>query len=260
VLSRRRRLPTTASAATLLFVLSACGNPAQQTLTQALKDSRAVTFPAPGHVRLAGRLFGSESDAAGVVLASEYTSDQRNWFDLADRLASQGYRVLTFDYRGVCPGGAGGCSQGTKDAEAMPGDIAAAAAYLRSVGTLRLGIVGAVEGGTAALVTASHPIRGLTTVVTLSAPQTADGVVAGPTVLQAITVAKKFIAGEADPTGSQAAQAFYDESLPPKAVLILTTADRGTALLEGNQSEQARNAIVLSMEQYVPTSTPSASP
>jgi len=244
----------------LSATLAACGNPAQQTLSHALGDSRAVTFPAPGHVRLAGRLFGSPSDAAGVVLASEYTSDQRVWFDLADRLAADGYRVLTFDYRGVCPGGSGGCSQGTKDAQAMPDDITAASTYLRSVGTLRLGLVGAVEGGTAALVAASHPIGGLTTVVTLSAPETADGVVASPTVLQAITVAKKFIAGEADVTGSQAAQAFYDESLAPKAVVILTTADRGTALLSGNQSEQARNAIVLSMEQFVPTSTPSPSP
>jgi pimeloyl-ACP methyl ester carboxylesterase len=258
------RSRSSASVASILLVLtlvgSACGDAEQQTRDQALKDSRAVTFPAKGGVHLAGRLFGSPSDAAGVVLAPAFTSDQRSWFDYADRLAAQGYRTLAFNYRGVCPGGDGGCSQGTKDPTSMTYDIEAAMKYLRSVGTLRMGVVGAIEGGTATLIVASQPQQDLGAVVTLSAPQSADGLVAGSDVLQAITVAKRFIAGEDDVVGDQAAQAFYDESLAPKAVTFLTTADRGTDLLSGGQAEQAGNAIMLELQQYVPTTTPSASP
>ena len=251
-------------AASLLIAVAlgaaACGNPEQQTRDQALKDSRPVTFTAKGGVRLAGRLFGSPSDAAGVVLAPAFTADQRSWFDYADRLAAQGYRTLAFNYRGVCPGGDGGCSQGTKDPSAMTNDLSAALAYLRSIGTLRTAVIGAVEGGTAALIVASQPQQRLDAVITLSAPQSADGLAAGPDVLQAIMAAKRFIAGEDDVVGDQAAQAFYDESLAPKAVTFLTTADRGTDLLSGGQAEQAGNAIMLELEQYVPTTTPSASP
>jgi pimeloyl-ACP methyl ester carboxylesterase len=245
------------------LVAAACGNPEQQTRDQALKDSKAVTFPAKGGVRLAGRLFGSSSDAAGVVLAAAFTSDQQSWFDYADRLASAGYRTLTFDYRGVCPKGEGGCSGGTRDPDAMTDDIASALTYLRSLGTLRTAVIGAIEGGTAALIVASQPqqsSQGLGSVITLSAPQSAFGLAAGADVVQAITVAKRFIAGESDVVGDQAAEAFYDESLPPKAVTFLTTADRGTDLLSGDQGEQARNAIMLELEQYVPTTSPSASP
>jgi pimeloyl-ACP methyl ester carboxylesterase len=254
------RVRTSVVVAALLVIGAACGNPEQQTRAQALKDSRPVTFPAKGHVQLAGRLFGSPSDAAGVVLATSFTSDQQSWFDFADRLASEGYRALAFDYRGVCPGGVGGCSQGSKDAAAAPDDIRAGLAYLRSIGTLRTAIMGAIEGGTATLMLAAQPQPGLAAVITLSSPQAVDGLAAGPDVLQAVGVAKRFIAGEEDVVGDQAAQAFYDQSLEPKAVTFLTTADRGTDLLSGSQSEQARNAILLELEQYVPTTVSSSNP
>jgi pimeloyl-ACP methyl ester carboxylesterase len=257
---RSFRGPVASLLVAVALATAACGNAEQQTRDQALKDSRPVTFPAKGGVRLAGRLFGSPSDAAGVVLAPAFTSDQRSWFDYADRLAAQGYRTLAFDYRGVCPGGDGGCSQGTKDPSAMTSDISAALAYLRSIGTLRLAVIGAIEGGTAALIVAAQPAQKLLSVITLSAPQAADGLAAGPDTLQAITAAKRFIAGENDAVGDQAAQAFYDESLSPKAVTFLTTADRGTDLLSGSQAEQAGNAIMLELQQYVPTTTTPAGP
>lgn len=245
-------------AVVVAWSLAACGNPQQQTQDQALKDSTAVTFPTAGGVRLAGRLFGSPSDTAGVVLAPELTSDQRSWFDFADRLAGEGYRAVAFDFRGTCPGGDGGCSKGTADPTSMPADIDAAIAYLRSLGTQRIAAVGAVEAGTAALMVASRSPESLVSVMTISAPQAYAGLAAGPDVLQTLTIAKLFITGQDDVVGSQAAQAFYDNSLPPKRVVFLTTADRGTAVLSGTQAEQARNAILLELAQYVPAATPSS--
>ena len=130
--------------------LVACARNERQR-SDAIGSSTAVTFDAGG-VELAGRLFGSEDATAGVVLAHMLPADQSAWYRTADRLADLGYRVLTFDFRGFCPGGDAGCSEGDLDVDAAPTDLAAALTYLRSQGVTSAALVGASMGGTAALV------------------------------------------------------------------------------------------------------------
>ena len=123
-------------------------------------------------------------------------------------------------------------------------DVRAAVKYLKGQGIARVGLVGASMGGTASLVVASRPDKTIVAVVTLSAPSTIAGLTAGPDVLQAVTAAKLFLAGNGDAVAAQSAQAFYEQSATPKRVEILTTSDHGTDLLEGNQAEIARNIII----------------
>jgi len=219
---------------------------------QALADSDAVRFSSIDGVALAGRLFGPDDAKAGVVLAHMLPSDQRSWYAFADRLGGMGYRVLTFDFRGYCPGGDGGCSQGAKDVSLIWQDVAGAVGFLDSMGIHRVGLIGASMGGTASLVVASQEGRAVRSVITLSAPATIEGLAAGPSVIQAITGAKLFIAGNADGTAAQDAQAFYDEGQPPKRVEILPTGDHGTDILEGSQSEVVTNLITGWLAQYLP--------
>ena len=87
------------------IALAACGEPPPPDLS----GSRAVTFESRDGVTLEGRLFGDGS--TGVVLSHMRPADQRSWFAFANRLADEGYLVLTYDFRGYCPGGEGGCSQ-----------------------------------------------------------------------------------------------------------------------------------------------------
>lgn len=239
--------------ATLVFILfsSSC-NQAEEIRTQALADSREVTFPSADGVELAGRVFGPDDATAGVVLAHMLPADQSSWFDFADRVGDLGYRVLTFDFRGYCPGGDAGCSQGTKQVSAIWQDVQGAVDYLEGQGVRRIGLVGASMGGTASLVVGSRADEAIRAVVTLSAPASIEGLVAGPDILAATTAAKLFIAGNGDGVASQSAQDFYDQSSPPKRVEILTTADHGTDLLEGNQGEIARNLIIGWLGQFVP--------
>jgi hypothetical protein len=61
-----------------------------------------------------------------------------------------------------------------------------------------------------------------------------------------------FLAGNVDANAAETAQAFHNESVEPKRAEILTTADHGTDLLEGNQAEIARNLIVGWLGQHVP--------
>jgi pimeloyl-ACP methyl ester carboxylesterase len=239
--------------ATLLVAVAlvAC-NQAEEIRKQALADSTAVTFPSTDGIQLAGRMFGPEDAVAGVVLAHMQPADQSSWFDFADELGGLGYRALTFDFRGYCPGGAAGCSQGDADISAIWQDVAGAVGLLHTEGVRRVALIGASMGGTASLIVASQADPPIDAVITLSAPDSIEGLVAGPDVMQTVTGAKLFIAGNGDGTAADVAQAFYNQTLQPKRVEILTTSDHGTDILGGNQAEIARNLITGWLAQHVP--------
>ena len=212
-----------------------------------LSDSRAVSFDASDGVHLEGRLFGEGT--RGVVLAHMQPADQRSWFDVADRLARGGYLVLTFDFRGYCPGGDGGCSQGERDIANTWSDVLGAITYLRSEqGAGTIGLVGASMGGTASLVAAAQPGADVRAVITLSAPQDIEGLSVDATLLSQIVAGKLFIAGVGDATAATSAEALYEQAPPPKRVEIVPADDHGTDLLTGSQGEVVRRLIETYLE------------
>jgi dienelactone hydrolase len=229
----------------------ACNN-ARAIRSEALQRSSAVTFTTSDGVQLAGRLFGPEHAVNGIVFSHMLPADQSSWYELASSYGSQGYRALTFDFRGYCPGGDAGCSQGSKDPSAAANDLSAAVEYLRSQGVHRLALIGASMGGTASLVVSGQDAEGVRAVITLSAPAQIEDLAAGPDLLQTITAAKLFIAGSGDGIAGATALAFYDQSPQPKAVKVLPSNDHGTALLEGNQSEETRKLIDDWLQRYLP--------
>ena len=230
-----------------VVVLVACTDPSSSANSAAVAASESVSFKTSDGVELSGRIFGPQDADAGVVLAHTLSGDQTTWFGFADRLAQQGYRVLTFDFRGYCPGGDGGCSGGSKDVNAAPADLTAAVRYLRAEGVERLGIAGASMGGTAALLVASKDPQGIPALVLLSAPQVLYGLAVGPDVLQTVTGAKLYIAGLGDPAGAAAA-ADSMAALGPQPVReeIVTADEHGTALLTSTSGEHIQEL----MEQW----------
>ena len=235
---------------TLAF--TACGDRAADVQRFALDRSQAVTFPSSDGVKLSGRLFGSEDATAGVVLSHMLPADQTSWWEEAARLGDAGYLVLTFDFRGYCPGGDAGCSAGTKDPSAAWQDVQGAVEELRSRGATRVALLGASMGGTASLVVAGQPDADIEAVGTLSAPASIEGMTVTPELLQATTAAKLFVAGNGDTGPAADAQTFYDLSSQPKRLEIVPSNDHGTDLLEGNQSENVRNLLQTWLEQYLP--------
>jgi pimeloyl-ACP methyl ester carboxylesterase len=206
--------------------------------------STAVTFDASDGVTLAGRLFGPESASSGVVLAHMLPADQRSWYPFAERLAAQGLRVLTFDFRGYCPGGDGGCSEGTKEIDAAPTDLQAAVAFLRDDGVQRVGIAGASMGGTAALLVAANDPKGIPALVMLSAPQVLSGLAVGPPELERVTGAKLYLAGLGDPAGAMAsADAMAAVSPQPVREEVIPVDAHGTDLLTSSHGEQVQELI-----------------
>lgn len=234
------------------LVLTACG-PASPPPSP---GSRPVSFTTADGVELEGRLFEAEGASAGVVLAHMRPADQSSWFDDADTLADDGYRTLTFNFRGYCPGGDAGCSQGQTEFASLWRDVQAAVRYLRSTGIPRVAVIGASMGGTAALVAAAQPGARINAVATLSAPITIDGLTASPEVLVTATAAKLFVAGNADGAAAGDAQAMYDGSVPPKRLEIEPTGDHGTDLLEGSRGPNVRRLLSVWLAQFLPVRAP----
>lgn len=217
----------------------------------ALRSSTPVTFESSDGVVLSGRLFGPEGARVGVVLSHMLPADQSSWFDFAKRLGDGGYRVLTYDFRGYCPGGDAGCSEGDKNVASTWRDVVGAVRFLRRGGVADVALVGASMGGTASLV-AAQDLQGVGAVVTLSAPVSIEGLAVTGEQLGSLSAAKLFIAGLGDTTAASAASRLYDASIQPKRVEILTTDDHGTDILSGNQGEQARNLITGYLNQFTP--------
>jgi pimeloyl-ACP methyl ester carboxylesterase len=243
--NRRRAVAVLAVA---LTILASCGDaPAGSTA-----GSKEITFTSTDGITLSGRLFGPEDATAGVVLAHMFPSDQSAWFDFAARLGERGYRVVTFNFRGYCPGGEAGCSEGEKTISAMWQDVEGAVTALRDEGAARVGLVGASMGGTASLVAASQEGQDIDAVVTLSAPTSFEGLAASPDVLAQVTAAKLFLAGHEDTAAAEAVDTLYAETLQPKRPVILTTGDHGTDMLTGNQAGIASTEIIRWLERYLP--------
>jgi len=234
----------------LALSLAACGGASSSSFDASA--SQAVSFKTSDGVTLSGRLFGPVDAQEGVVLSHMLPADQTSWYPFAQRLAGDGYRVLTFDFRGYCPGGDGGCSAGTKDINAAPTDLDAALRYLRKQGPQRIGLAGASMGGTASLLVAGTDPENIDAVVTLSAPEVLSGLAVGPPQLATISAPKLFIAGLGDPAGAvQAADAMYANSPQPSDEQIVTDDSHGTDLLSGPQGEHVQELIEQWFARYL---------
>ncbi|HKN80774.1 MAG TPA: alpha/beta fold hydrolase [Actinomycetota bacterium] len=228
------------------IALVACGGPPPPDLS----GSHAVTFESRDGVTLEGRLFGDGS--TGVVLSHMRPADQRSWFAFANRLADQGYLVLTYDFRGYCPGGEGGCSQGEPQISAIWQDVLGAMDFIRSQGASTVALIGASMGGTASLVAAGQEGTDVAVVVTLSAPESIEGLNADAALLQRVDANKLFIAGLGDASAAASAQDLSEIAPPPKRVEIPPADDHGTDLLTGSQGEAIQRLIETYLAAFAP--------
>ena len=198
-----------------------------------------------------GRLFGDGS--TGVVLSHMQPADQRSWFAFANRLADQGYLVLTYDFRGYCPGGEGGCSQGELQIPAIWQDVLGAMDFIRSQGATTVALVGASMGGTASLVAAGQEGTDVAVVITLSAPVSIEGLNADAALLQRVDANKLFIAGRRGRRRRGVGRAARrDRPAAESGLEIVPADDHGTDLLTGSRGEAVQRIIETYLAQFAP--------
>ena len=125
-------------------------------------DSEDTEFSTPDGVLLAGTLFSPGIDGSGaLVLAHMRGADRSTWEPFAKVAAGNGFRVLTFDFRGY------GDSDGERDT-LLDVDLTAAVEHVQREGATSIVVMGASMGGTAAVNVASR--LDLAGAASLSAP------------------------------------------------------------------------------------------
>jgi len=202
-----RRITLAAAAGCLLWAAAASAGPAP----------RAVTFRTADGVTLRGRLWPGGSTA--VVFSHMFGTTQSIWYDLAGRLAAQGYTALTFDFRGV------GDSSGRLVIRYVHRDTQAAATFVRGRQARKVVLIGASMGGTSSIVAAGHaPVDGL---VVIASGMVFQGLDVRPH-LPDLRMPKLFIAGSRDAPFNESAQTMYARTPQPKQLLLIPTARHGT--------------------------------
>lgn len=195
--------------------------------SELLAMSEPVRFGGAGGVRLEGRLFGSGD--VGVVLSHMRPGDQGQWLAFAGLLADRGYRVLTYDRRGECPGGELGCSEGDSGDPGTWKDLASAVALLRDEGSDRVVVGGASLGAMESLYALAHGLDadGL---IWLSGLDLYEGASIDDQVRD-VRVPKLFMTGSFDNDSAPLGHALERVAPEPIEIVSLDTGEHGTDIL-----------------------------
>lgn len=244
----------------MLFVATACGSdttvPAAQTTSTptAVKatptptipetPSQSVTFKTKDNVKLAGLLFGKGKTA--VICSHELNTTKAIWSTstIVQLLASRGYMVLAYDFRG------NGESEGQGDLTKLDVDLRAAIAFAQEQGASKVLLMGSSMGGTATIkVAASEQVAGI---ITLSAPQNFGPGVSDDEVTS-IKAPKLFVNSQDDDYAGET-QHMYDIAVQPKELHMYSGSLHGTAILDSDDGDNLRQMIVNFATRYAPVS------
>jgi predicted acyl esterase len=235
------------------FALSACGESSPQADHTSSPTSRPIPtdtppagaffFTAEDGVTLSGQIIGSGKMA--IVFSNGQTVPKFLWLPVAQRLASQGYLCLLYDYRGITP------SQGRNDLGSRDRDLRAAVAVARTRGAMSVVLIGSSFGGTLTLALAAQIQP--KAVIILSAPLSADAFTVSEADLKALAAPKLFMASQGDTQYVGAIQQMYDMSSEPKQLHIFPGKNHGDAILTSADTGGEAMALV---EAFLHTDAP----
>jgi alpha/beta superfamily hydrolase len=204
---------------------------------------RLTHFTTLDHIQLTGLIYGQGKT---MVICTHMAGTTKSvWIDsgVPQRLASLGYSVLAFDFRG------NGDSQGEDDPSTIDVDLRGAITFAQQQGATSIVLMGASMGGTAALKVASEvPV---TAVISLSAPQT-YGVQVTNNELQTMKIPKLFLASTDDTFFALDANHMYEVASDPKEIKIYPGIAHGTAILFGGPDSDPAKLILGFIQQHAP--------
>ncbi len=194
-----------------------------------------VTFESAGGVMLHGTLYGRGE--VGLVLAPTYPGEQQGWAWFAQAAAEQGYMALAFDFRGY------GASEGERSLADAPADLAAAVAFLREQEASPIVLMGAGEGGMAAIkVAGADPdMAGL---AVLSSARAVDGLELSDGDLAALSLPTLWIGARTDM--EQAVEELFELAGGNDKELWIYegNSQHGTYLFEGADADDLRRRLL----------------
>lgn len=205
-------------------------------------EGEEVNFTTSDGLDINGKIYRGGEDLS-VILAHQRGPgmNQNSWRYFAEELASKGYTVVTFNFRGI------GRSDG--DINLMENlvveDTRAAIDFLRSEGFDRIVCVGAEMGGTSCLEAAqSHEINGLvviTAVLSLGEPTSISD-----EDLRSLHMPKLFIYSEDNPFERIPAhmQKMYELSPEPKELVVFPGEAHGTNMFLAAYKDEFRQKLI----------------
>ena len=238
--------------ATAIALLLGCGGADSARPTQ---SGTPVNFQASDGVRLEGRLFGDGDVAVVLSHMGEPTNNQTEWFPTARWLAGLGYRVLTYNTRGICPRGEAGCSAGSWTLSDNWKDIVGAWRFVRARGAERVVLMGASVGSMGSIVAAPRLPRPPAAIVAISGVEYCCGYEIGRREIRAVRAPMLFVGAEYDARAATAARRFHTWAAPLKAIRIYgKTGLHGTDLLVPGErtSPSLRRLIAAFLARHAP--------
>ncbi|MBV9217090.1 MAG: alpha/beta fold hydrolase [Acidobacteria bacterium] len=237
---------------------SACGNSAagdggksvnstpDVTATPAPSSAKTVTIESPDGVKIVGSMFApNKPNSPAVLMMHQWQNDRHSYDDLAAKMQSKGFAVLTIDGRGFgestkkTDGAAVAAGRTDADVKGMLSDVDSAFTYLSkqpNVDPKRVGIIGASYASSLAIIyAADHP--GVAAVALLSPGIDYFGnIPTEPAVKKYGNRPLLFIAAEDDKASADAVRQLDPGEAGSRKYPqhILQSGGHGTALLAGN--------------------------
>jgi alpha/beta superfamily hydrolase len=167
-------------------------------------------FKTDDGVTLSNQTFGQGATAG--ILSNQNAEARLEWWPLAKTLASRGYLVMTYDYRGI------GQSRGSYIPRLLEHDLVAAIGAAQARGARKIVLIGASLGGLVTMKVAAsvHPAA----VVVLSAPRYFKGLSVDPDEARAVTAPRFFAVSSSDANVYADVQYLYTTSPEPKQLQV----------------------------------------
>ncbi len=228
-----------------IILVNGCAKPAKPALTPQNAIRYAPFTGAPQHVSFptddGGLIFADlyGQGGRGVVLAHGGRFNRESWENQARQLATSGFFVLAFDFRGY------GQSRGPGQAQPMNAplhlDVLAAVRYLHSKGAKTVSVVGGSMGGSAAgdASIASEPGTIDRLVLLGAAPN-------GPAEKLKSPVLFIVARDDANSAGPRlpGIRAQYEKALEPKELIVLDGSAHAQYLFQTDQGERVMREVL----------------
>jgi alpha/beta superfamily hydrolase len=214
-------------------------------------DSEEISFTTEDGLKIYGYIYRGGGDLA-VILAHQRARSrpgppetQNSWQYFAELLATKGYTVLTFNFRGI------GRSEG--DIDEMENEVVidtrSAIDFLQADGYQRIVCIGAEMGGTSCMEAAqSHELEGL--VVIASTLSLGEPTKITDEDIERLGMPKLFICADQDSferiVGET--QYLYDNSPEPKQLKFFSGTAHGTDLFYSEHAEEFRQLLLEFLE------------
>ena len=203
--------------------------------------SESVSFVSQDGVSLSGVLYGQGTRA--IILANEGDNDGSRWLAAAQRLAQQGYLVLSFNYR----------YQGNSLVQLAVHsltDLHAAIAFMRARKVSKLVIMGASLGALDTVKVAS--VEKFDAIVVISAPMGFQEVQLQDSELHKMSIPKLFVTSEDNQPFTHDTLHMFDSTPEPKEKLVYPGMMHGINLFDNPSGADLLSSLLQFLQRYIP--------